>query len=68
MKYIKYIGATAIGFIGYWFFKLTVMKYAQAFLGNSDAAMILQAIYFLAGLTIACTVLIIFAIKEHDNR
>jgi hypothetical protein len=68
MKYIKYIVAIIIGFIGYCFFKLTVMKYAQVFLGNCDSAMILQAIYLLAGLIIGCTALIIFVIKEHSNR
>lgn len=68
-KYIKYIVSIFIGFIGYFIFEWINIKYAQSFrFGVSDSAMILQAIYLLAGLVVACTTLIIFSIKYYGNK
>lgn len=68
-SYIKYIGSSFIGFIGYFIFGWINRKYAQSFrFGISDSDMILQAIYLLSGLIIACTALIIFSIKEQFNK
>lgn len=67
-KYIKYIWAVIIGYIGYHVVGWLNRKYAQVFSSISDSAMILQAIYLLTGIVIACTVLILFSIKDLDNK
>jgi hypothetical protein len=68
MQYIKYIWAIVIGFIGCNVFRFIVIKYVLAISNANSEDILINGMFILSGLIIACTALIIFTIKEHDNR